>query len=525
MDIAIVTGAERGIGLQIARKLIDLGFRVYGFAQDFNQCPFEHPDFVQVTCDLTARAELESAWEQINGRDPMVSVLVNAAQHRAEDSFEASPLDSLEYTVQTELLCPLVLTRLALPSLIRYHGYVINIAWNGTGHGPSGAINAATQGGLHFFARKLYDEVRDTGVKVSTLYPEYNPGEPDPQSRLVMEPQSSIEAPLFAQAVETVLRYKENNCLSEIVVRPQGTREEPKIPASVAPLVKASHSVQLPERKFFPVEPEPIPTPPRERPFDAPPPDEDDEWDDDDDDDELDRMLAESRNLINKRKEEVKRDLQRKRDRKQPRDGRREKDGDRQPQRQRQDGDQNRDQSRDQNQGEDGDGNKKRRRRRRRGGRNRRDRDGQGQRPPQDGAPREGNAQQGDRPPQRDQDTRPSDERPAKPTETAPARRDSKPRSDAEKPHPSPQKSATESVKSEKTAEPKPVATESAVSAETPKPKKKVAKKAAKKATKKAAKKAAKKATKKAAKKATKKAAKKAAKKAVKKVATEPGGD
>ena len=208
MDIALVTGAERGIGLQIARKLIELGFRVYGLAQDFAKCPFEHPDFIAVSCDLTARSEIESAFAQIQERDPMVNVVVNAARHTPAESFEATPLEELEYALQTELLSAIYLTRLALPSLIKYHGYVINIAWNGQGNAAS-VTSAAGQGGLHLFGQQLFEEVRDTGVKVSTLFPQPNTGGADPKARIQMEPQSAIENALFAQAVETVLRFKE----------------------------------------------------------------------------------------------------------------------------------------------------------------------------------------------------------------------------------------------------------------------------------------------------------------------------
>ncbi|MGE9297047.1 MAG: SDR family NAD(P)-dependent oxidoreductase [Puniceicoccales bacterium] len=576
MDIALVTGAERGIGLQIARKLIELGFRVYGLSQDFSKCPFEHPEFLPVTCDLTSRAEIESAWNQIAERDTMVSVVVHAARHPVNEAVEASPLDALEFALQTELLAPVYLTRLALPSLIKFHGYVINIAWNGRGAAPGGAVNAAALGGLHHFARALFDEVRDTGVKVSTLYPEANAGEPDPKARIAMEPQSGIEPALFAQAVETVLRFKENNCISELVVRPQGTREEPKIPASVAPLVKATHGVTLPERKNFPVEPEPIPTPPRQRPFDAPDPDEDDDWDEDEeDDDELDRMLAESRRLLREKNEAARRGLERakqKRDDRKPRGDRPQRDDQSQNDDQRNDGnrgenDGNRSENRrndnqrggDDQHGGDGnqDGGKKKRRRRRRGGRGRRDRDDrQDQRP--DGEPRSGDDQRPEGEPRRDNDQRrENDQRPRRDNDRGDRRNDDRgdrsrddnrgerrrddrsgqsrddrrrdndqrpPREDRrDESRPPRQEAPREQIESKPASEPKPEvksqprpepkADPKPSGEDAPAPKKKAAKKAVKKAAKKAVKKAAKKATKKAAKKATKKAAKKAVKK------------
>ena len=40
MEIAIVTGAASGVGLAVARKLVDLGYRVYGLGGNYQDtCP------------------------------------------------------------------------------------------------------------------------------------------------------------------------------------------------------------------------------------------------------------------------------------------------------------------------------------------------------------------------------------------------------------------------------------------------------------------------------------------------------
>ena len=42
MDVAIVTGASTGLGAAISRKLLELGFRVYGLGGNYTQMPFNN---------------------------------------------------------------------------------------------------------------------------------------------------------------------------------------------------------------------------------------------------------------------------------------------------------------------------------------------------------------------------------------------------------------------------------------------------------------------------------------------------
>ncbi len=303
MDIALVTGAERGAGLKIAQKLIDLGLRVYGLAQDFSKCHFQHPDFSPLTCDLTRRDHLESAWEQIQARHPVVSCFVHAAQYVPSNPLEATRPEELEYILHTTLLCPMVLSRLAAPSLIKTHGQLIFVGHSGPGGPPRPAALVAAEAGLFALGQALFEELRDTGVKVCTLTPQRNAGEADPKGRLRMQPQSEIDNGLLADAVETVLSFKGHNAISQIVIRPQGRREDPIIATAVPELTRAKHAVLLPAAGKGPVEEQLIPTPKRARPDDAPPPGSEPDEDEVEEDDVLDQLLEESRSLLKRQRD------------------------------------------------------------------------------------------------------------------------------------------------------------------------------------------------------------------------------
>jgi beta-ketoacyl ACP reductase len=57
--VALVTGANRGIGLAIAHKLHDEGFTVVG---THRSSPAEDTKFHSVSCDITVPESIESAF-------------------------------------------------------------------------------------------------------------------------------------------------------------------------------------------------------------------------------------------------------------------------------------------------------------------------------------------------------------------------------------------------------------------------------------------------------------------------------
>lgn len=491
MDVAIVTGASAGPGLSIARKLVQMGLRVYGLDADFTNCAWKHAEFHQVTCDLFRQEKVALAWKEITERDPQVSILVHAAHAKLDGPLEAAHPDDIRRALEARLMGPALLSRYALPRLIRIRGTVFFVNRRG-----DNAATSMIEGGIASLCRGLYQELRDSGVKVCqiALQPNHE-GEAGDSLHTRIDPDAA------AEAVESIMRLPANNSVTEIVLRPQGTREEPFKAASTPLLRWGPEEVRLPEPKDFPEEPEPIPTPPRQRPADAPPPGEDDDDEFEDEDDELDRLLEESRQRLKNQVERQRQQSDRGRHQHQGRQQGNRDSGSEQGHREGNREQGNREGHREQshrehgqgdpsNQGQgDGDGGRKRKRRRgRRRGRGRdRDQD-QNQGQPQEGR-REGHREHAPRE-HSEQGHHPRPER---------QERHSQPEQGASEPKQEP--STPREIKQEA-----PVKTESAPApksddGEKPVPKKKAAKKAVKKAAKKATKKAAKKAVKKVARK------------------------
>lgn len=288
MDTVIITGAGDEPALSVARRLCDLGMRVYALAANVPETGLPADEFVPVPCDLTSPRAVLAAVEKILEKESCIAGIVVAGQYLSDEFFEAAHTEEILGTLAARVASPLCVVRAALPSLIACRGNVVVIS-PVAGTPRRRALNAAADAALAAFAETLFEELRDTGVKTCRILLKENDGAPDPAARFTMSPQSRIHADIVADAVETVFRLRENNALTQMILRPQATRETPHIPVSAEPKIRALQAVELPTSEKFPPAETPIPTPHYRRPNYAPPkeqrrenvPENDDGFDDD----------------------------------------------------------------------------------------------------------------------------------------------------------------------------------------------------------------------------------------------------
>lgn len=271
MDTFIITGANAEPAQSIARRLCEMGARVYGIAGTFPEAAdFAFNEFIPVACDVTDVKAVAAAAEKIVEREHGVSGVIFCTQYLACDAFEAMATEEIALGVNALVATPLVIARLALPSLVASRGSVIVVSPNTvTPHGH--VLNNVVDAAMKVFAGTLFGELRDTGVRTCHIFLQNNAGTPDPAAQFSRAPQSRVQPDIVAETVETVLRLRENNALTQIVLRPQATRETPHIPVSAEPRIRTLQVVRLPESKDYPPAEEPILTPKYRRPEYAPP--------------------------------------------------------------------------------------------------------------------------------------------------------------------------------------------------------------------------------------------------------------
>jgi short-subunit dehydrogenase len=177
-DVALLTGASRGIGPCIARALAARGMSLFLTGRSGGELEALRTELegagtpaVSVAADLTrpgGPSRVISAAIDAFGR---VDVLVNNAGGDPIREFHRMSWDENRAILALNLLAPVELTRLALPGMLeRGRGHVVNVSSLAGRLGfPFTESYAAAKDGLIGFTRVLRADYRDRGVSASVL--------------------------------------------------------------------------------------------------------------------------------------------------------------------------------------------------------------------------------------------------------------------------------------------------------------------------------------------------------------------
>ncbi len=124
----LVTGANRGLGLEFVRQLLADGARVVatcrhpGKATALNTLVAEHPGHLKVlpldVADARSREELVREWPLAAGEDARIELLVNnAGVLHSGERFGTLTADTLDDSLRTNVTGPLLLTQALAPLL------------------------------------------------------------------------------------------------------------------------------------------------------------------------------------------------------------------------------------------------------------------------------------------------------------------------------------------------------------------------------------------------------------------------
>jgi NAD(P)-dependent dehydrogenase (short-subunit alcohol dehydrogenase family) len=168
MKTAIITGCNRGIGAGIRDVLLKEGYFVYGL----NRTPAKvnNKRYKDVSCDVSKKAELKKAMEQVKSEAEKIDVLIPNAAIRCFEDISKLPDGDWEASVNTNLNSVFYLTKAFVPELIKSKGYCIIIGSHAEKYNfAQGSAYCATKAALRAFSECLLEEVRHKGVKVTYL--------------------------------------------------------------------------------------------------------------------------------------------------------------------------------------------------------------------------------------------------------------------------------------------------------------------------------------------------------------------
>ena len=169
--IALVTGANKGIGEECVKQLLEAGAIVYGLCR--SGCSVKHERYTGLMADGRDFIQMEKAFNTVLEAHGHIDVLINNAGLGYFAYCEDLSLEQWHQLFDTNVSGVFYGCKLALPSMKKQgSGHIINISSIAGLEGyQQVSAYCATKFAVRGFSDALYKEVRDFGVKVTCVYP------------------------------------------------------------------------------------------------------------------------------------------------------------------------------------------------------------------------------------------------------------------------------------------------------------------------------------------------------------------
>ena len=171
-----ITGAGRGMGVDIAKAALDAGHKVVATGRNIDkvtQAIGESADLLVVKLDVTNPADAGSAVKSVIDRFGRIDVLVNNAGNFYAGFFEELSPEDFRAQVETNLFGPVNVTRAVLPVMrAQRSGLVVTISSTaGISGGAFVSAYAASKFGVEGWIESLSPEVAPFGIRTMLVEP------------------------------------------------------------------------------------------------------------------------------------------------------------------------------------------------------------------------------------------------------------------------------------------------------------------------------------------------------------------
>jgi len=181
--VAIVTGASRGIGKALASTCASLGVDLTIAARQEGPLKEAADEIAKqykvkvlpIVCDVTKLSDLENLVNKTREKYGKIDILINNAGVSSQYPFHKQPMEDFEKLAHTNYLGYVRLIRLVINEMMeRKSGAIINMVSGSTLCDPlprNFIAYSSLKVGLRAFLKGLFWEIRDYGIKITSLLP------------------------------------------------------------------------------------------------------------------------------------------------------------------------------------------------------------------------------------------------------------------------------------------------------------------------------------------------------------------
>ncbi len=227
-QVAVITGAGRGIGAAIARSLSRLGATTVLCGRTRSPLDATAKAIASagrraevVPCDVSDLASVDAAGQKIQSSLGRVDILVNnAGIGGSRFPLHQLPPDAWDQILNINLRGVYYMIRAFAPMMIAARsGHIINISsLAGKNALPNGAAYAASKWGLNGLTYSVAEELRGHNIRVSVVCPGSVDTELSPHAG--KDRAKMLQPEDVAHAVEMLVTQAPQSFVSEILLRP-----------------------------------------------------------------------------------------------------------------------------------------------------------------------------------------------------------------------------------------------------------------------------------------------------------------
>lgn len=175
----LVTGASKGLGLALVKRLLNEGYKTAATSRDVENLKKqigEHPGFLPLAVQLVDEQSVQCAVAKTIEAFGTIDVVVNNAGYGQGGTLEELSDAEARKNFDVNVFGPLNVIRSVMPHFRqKKSGHIINIASIGglTGAFPAFGVYCATKFAMVGFTESLSEEIAEFNVKATVVYPGY----------------------------------------------------------------------------------------------------------------------------------------------------------------------------------------------------------------------------------------------------------------------------------------------------------------------------------------------------------------